>query len=345
MIYLGVDLHQRFCAVTAMNASGEILDERNVVNQKETLCAYLRRWSEPVRVAVEASSFSAAFLDIVQSQGAAVELVHPERVKAIASAKLKNDRVDARTLAHLLRTNLLPRAWMADAATRELRELVRLRVGLSRQITRWKNGTHAVLHRHGLRSPVSDLFGKAGRAWLKQVTLPPAARVVVEQHLALLDQIAQQRDALDHLLKEKAQSDPDARHLMSIPGIGAYRALALKAELGTIQRFASKRQLYSYAGLVPRLRQSADHMRRGGISRAGSPVLRWVMVGAALHAARYSPAARGYFERLRQRKHPHVARVALARKLLGAVHALLRDGVCFNEQEFAAMPKGLSAIP
>lgn len=337
MIYIGVDLHQRFCAMAAMDASGEILDERCVTNQEEAVRAYLGRWSEPVRVAVEACSFAAAFVEVVQSQGAEVELVHPERVKAIASAKLKNDRVDARTLAHLLRTNLLPAAWIADAATRELRELIRLRVSLARQGTRWKNATHAVLHRHGLRSPVSDLFGKAGRAWLEAVALPASARIAMTHHLDLLDQIERQRQALDQMLEQQAQQDPDARHLMSIPGIGAYRALALKAEIGTIRRFATKRQLYSYAGLVPRLRQSADRTRRGGISRAGSPLLRWVMVGAALQAARYSTAARSYFERLRQRKHTHVARVALARKLLGAVHALLRDGVCFDEQQFAAL--------
>src|SRR5213593_478860 len=76
---------------------------------------------------------------------------------------------------------------------------------------------------------------------------------------------------------------------------------------------------------------------RGGITRQGSPYLRWIMVEAAQVATRCSPAAKAYFERLRKKKHAHVARVALARKLLSAVHALLRDGVGFEESEFAAV--------
>ena len=100
---------------------------------------------------------------------------------------------------------------------------------------------------------------------------------------------------------------------------------------------SSAKALYSYAGLVPWVRESAGKKSRGGISRCGSPRLRWVMVEAAHTAVRCSPAAKRYFERMRRRKHAHVARVALARKLLGAAYALLRDGVCFDESIFAAV--------
>jgi transposase len=116
-----------------------------------------------------------------------------------------------------------------------------------------------------------------------------------------------------------------------------YSAMILLSEIGEVQRFSSAKALYSYAGLVPWVRESAGKKSRGGISRCGSPRLRWVMVEAAHRAVRCSPAAKSYFERMRQRKHPHVARVALARKLLGAVYAMLRDGVCFDESIFAAV--------
>jgi transposase len=71
---------------------------------------------------------------------------------------------------------------------------------------------------------------------------------------------------------------------MSIRGIGAYSALLLKAAIGDVRRFASKRQLYSYAGLVPRLRQLGMGKRAGGITRAGSPRLRWILVEASMNA-------------------------------------------------------------
>ena len=185
--------------------------------------------------------------------------------------------------------------------------------------------------------PVSDLFGVRGRAWLAGLVLPPAARQVVASCLELIDHFEEKIRVQDRELARQGRQDPEVRCLVTIPGIGAYSALLLLAEIGNIDRFASKRQLYSYAGLMPRLRQSAERKRTGGITRSGSPRLRWILVEAAHHAVRCSPAARRYFERLKQRKHPNVARVALARKLLGAVYTLLRHGVCFDEEVFAAV--------
>ncbi len=109
------------------------------------------------------------------------------------------------------------------------------------------------------------------------------------------------------------------------------------AKIGEIGRFRHPEGLCSYAGLVPRVRESAGKAARGGITRQGSPWLRWIMVEAAQVATRSSPAARRYYERLLRKKHKHVARVALARKLLIAVYALLHDGVGFDEDKFAAV--------
>lgn len=337
MIYIGVDLHKRFCYMTAMDASGPVLDQRKVTNDADSLREYLGRWSEPLALAVESCSFWPAFAETVEPLVERLVLVHPQRVKAIASAKLKNDRVDSATLAHLLRTNLLPEAWKADANTRQLRELVRLRIDLGRQRARWKNRVQALLHAHGMRCPVSDLFGSAGRAWLATIALPAGTRPVLASCLEMIDQCSQQIRVQEKRLKDSAQTDPRVRWLTSIPGIGPYSALVLLAEIGPIGRFSNKRQLYSYAGLVPRLRQSAERTRSGRITRAGSPRLRWILVEAATVAARHSPAAQRYYQPLAERKHRNIARVALARKLLGTVWALLRHGICFDEQVFAAM--------
>jgi len=344
MIYVGVDLHLRFCYMTALDASGRVLQHGPVMNQGERLRGYftglqssLKKEEEPVAVAVEACGFWAPFVEVVEPLVERVVLVHPARVKAIASAKLKNDRIDSATLAHLLRADLLPEAWKADRATRDLREVLRLRVALGQQRTRWKNQVHATLHRHGLRPPVTDLFGLAGRAWLATAELRAAAAQVRDTCLRLIDELDQEVYALDQQLRAQAHADPDARHLMSIPGIGPFSALALKAEIGDIHRFGSKRSLYNYAGLVPVLRQSANRKHTGAITHAGPGTLRWVLNEAALTAVRCSAGARAYFERLCRRRHPHVARTALARKLLGAVYFLWKHGVCFDEQVFAAM--------
>src|SRR5436853_3908406 len=135
MISVGVDLHQRFCYMTAVEARGKIVPGGAVTNEKVALRKYFRQFrGQAVQVAVEACGFWPAFREVVEPEVKRLVLVHPQRVKAIASAKLKNDRVDSETLAHLLRCELLPESWKADRAT------------LVRQRTRLKNQVHAVLH-------------------------------------------------------------------------------------------------------------------------------------------------------------------------------------------------------
>ncbi len=194
-----------------------------------------------------------------------------------------------------------------------------------------------MLHQQGRRSPVSDLFGRRGRQWLATVKLPAQARTSVNVCCQLIDSYDQEIEKQNLQLREKARSDSRARWLMTIPGIGEYSAMLLLAEIGDIGRFSSKQALCSYAGLVPRVRESAGKAARGGITRQGSPWLRWIMVEAAQVAVRSSPAARRYFTRMQHKKHRHVARVALARKLLSAVYALLHDGLAFDEEKFAAV--------
>jgi transposase len=338
MIHVGVDLHQRFCYMTALEASGKIMQAGPVSNERLALRKYFRQFrGQQVQVAVEACGFWPAFREVVEPEVKRLVLVHPQRVKAIASAKLKNDRVDSQTLAHLLRCDLLPESWKADRETQGRRQQVRLRATLVRQRTRLKNQVHAVLHQQGLRSPVTDVFGKRGRLWLAGVKLPAQARESVKVCLRLLDGYSEEIQKQNLQLSEKAKQDKRAAWLRTIPGIGECSAMMLLAEIGDIGRFRDKEGLCSYAGLVPRVRESAGKAARSGITRQGSSWMRWIMVEAAQVATRSSPAARRYYERLLRKKHKHVARVALARKLLIAVYALLHDGVVFDEEKFAAV--------
>jgi transposase len=336
MTHVGVDLHQRFCYLTAVDASGRQYKQGQVVNEGAALRAWLRQLPGPRQVVVEASGFWPAFVRAVEPEAEKIVMVHPLRVKAIASARLKNDRVDSETLAHLSRTNLLPEAWMANERTQQMRKLTRLRITLGRQRATAKNQLQAVLHQEGFLKPVADVFGKKGRAWLAGLGLSPAGRVVVEVWLKVVDQmdglIAEQARALEKMAAEDAR----ARWLQTVPGIGAYSAMVVLAEVGEIERFGSKRALASYAGLTPSVRESAGKRDRGGIGHHGSGTLRWIMLQVAQVAARHSPAAKAWIARLKKRKPAQVALIALARKLLTAVWALLRHGVCFDESIFAA---------
>ena len=238
MIHVGVDLHQRFCYMTALEARGKMLQAGPVSNERQALRKYFRQFrGQEVQVAVEACGFWPAFREVVEPEVERLVLVHPQRVKAIASAKLKNDRVDSATLAHLLRCDLLPESWKADRETQGRRQQVRLRATLVRQRTRLKNQVHAVLHQQGLRSPVTDLFGKRGRLWLAGVKLPTQARESVNVCLRLLDGYNEEIQKQNLQLSEKAKQDRRAQWLMTIPGVGECSAMMLLAEIGEIPAF------------------------------------------------------------------------------------------------------------
>ena len=333
--HVGVDLHQRFCYLTAVDASGKKLKQAQVVNEGAALRAWLRQLPGERQVVVEASGFWPAFARAVQPEAERLVMVHPQRVKAIASARLKNDKVDSEILAHLSRADLLPEVWMANERTQQTRLLTRLRITLGQQRAKAKNQMQAVLHQEGFVKPVADVFGKKGRAWLAGLALSPAGRVVVEVWLKVVDQmdaaILEQTKALEKMAAEDAR----ARWLQTVPGIGAYSAMVILAEVGEIERFGTKRALASYAGLTPSVRESAGKRKRGGIGHHGSGTLRWILLQVAQVAARCSPAAKAWIARLKRRKPAQVALIALARKLLTAVWALLRNGVCFDESVFA----------
>ena len=214
--YVGVDLHLRFCYMTVLDASGAQWQQRRVPNEPDSLRLFFSGLKKPgqeeeaILVAVEACGFWCAFVDCVEPLVQRVVLVHPAKVKAIASAKLKNDRVDSQTLAHLLRTDLLPEAWKADVPTRDLRELLRMRSALAGDRTRYKNQIHAVLHQpeNGRRRAICSAGPDA--AWLAQRSLRPAARQALDTSLRLVDQLDQEVHRLDQQLRQIAKEDPDA---------------------------------------------------------------------------------------------------------------------------------------
>lgn len=337
MIHVGVDLHQRFCYVTVLEASGKILQQRSLANERVVLQQWARSLPGPAQVVMEACSFWPAFRKNLAGEVERMVLVHPARVKAIASAKLKNDRVDSATLAHLSRCDLLPEAWMADEATQQARQQVRLRLALGRQRARCKNLLQAVLHQEGQKKPVTDLFGKRGQAWLETVALSSAGRDSVDTYGELIRHLDSLIRSRQERLEQQAHQSAEARWLTTIPGIGPYLAMVILAEIGDIGRFPRKKSLCNYAGLVPRVRESAGKRHYGGLTHSGSTVLRWAMIQASHGATRSSPVIRAWYERRKQRKRPQVARVALARKLLTCVWSLLRQGVCFEESVFATV--------
>jgi transposase len=328
MIHVGVDLHRRVSQVAVMTEAGDITQHR-LVNDPATVRGFFADLP-PARVAVEATGTWWWFTDLVQELAHHPVLSHPKQTKAIAAARLKNDRVDAERLLLLLRGELLPTVWIPPASLREARELVRHRVGLVRTRTTVKNRLLALLARRNLQRPAgASWLTAAGRGELERLALNPIPATIRDDGLTLLRLLDEHVRRLDHDLTRRWGSEPVVQRLMTIPGIGAFTAVLLFLELGEIARFRTAKHLASYVGLTPRVRASADHIRTGHISKEGNHVVRWALIVSATQAARRPGPLRAWYRTLERRKGKKVARVALARRLTEIVYHVWRDQVTY----------------
>lgn len=320
--HLGVDLHQKWSFWTLMNDKKEVLYQGKVLTTEKDTKDALNRLPVPaneVQAAIEPVSQWGWYAEVLEKEGVSVKLADALKAKLIASSKLKNDKVDSQTLAELLRTDFLPTAYLAPRETRELRELLRWRQFTVRLRTKCKNRIHAILAKHGLRSPKTDLFGKRARAWLEKQSFNPVFKDEMASLSRIIESLGTEVQALDEEVSRRASLDDEAKLIMTMPGIGPYTALLVQAEVGDFRRFNDPKKLGSYAGLVSSSRSSGEKLRFGNITRQGSGYLRTAMVEAATRIRPKHGDLFTFFSRIEEKKGSKVARVALARKMLVAL--------------------------
>ncbi len=322
-VYVGIDVHRKRSQVAVVTEDGTVQLNKNTVNGTEPLLRLIGDLPPGTPVAFEAAFGWGWLVQLLEDYGFDPHLVHPLRCKAIASARLKNDKVDAAILAQLLRADLLPEAWIAPAEVRQLRALLRHRASLVRLGTQQRNRIHAVAADHGYDRSASYWTGP-GRGWLAELDLPAASREIVTDCLAVIDGLAPVIDRIDAQLRLHAKADPRVKVLTTLPGVGQFTALVMVAEIGDISRFGSARKLASWAGLTPTVRGSDLTVRHGHIPGQGSAWLRWVLNQAAQTAKR-SPEFAASYAAIAKRRGKKIATIAIARKLLTRAYHLLAD--------------------
>lgn len=322
--YLGIDLHKERTYVVLMDSTGEVIDEKRIQNLD--ILEYLQEKVPRETYAVLEATRNWAFMyDLLEAHVERVALAHPKELKAIATAAVKTDRIDAKVLANLARMNFLPTSYAAPKEIRDLRLYMRHRTWLVRQRTQAKNRIHAVLASYNLIAPVKDLFGVRGRVFLAEAleTMRPKACRVVVDNLTLVDHLSRQIEALDADLQLSKKQQNVVKLLKTMPGVGRLSAISILAEIGDIQRFHSPKALCHWAGLTPRVRKSDQVVRHGRISKQGSPYLRATMTRVATIASRISPKWSRVHEKMLPRCGKTGAKVAVARRLLTVVYFML----------------------
>lgn len=334
--YVGIDDHLRTFMITRVDAAGKLLDQQQLPKTTEAMTAFLDMLPAGTHLALEATGHWMRFADLLGDRPLHLHLAHPYRTRAIAAARIKTDKIDSAILAHLLRTDLLPEAYLAPRPVRDLRDVLRYRLHLVGYRTSLKNRIRALLAREGLVCPATAVEGRKAQVWFAVHPWRPAVRTALTGYLETLAHLGTTLKALNQQLQQTALTSAPARVLMTMPGLGAFGALLVVAEIGDIARFASAKHLCSYAGLVPSTRASADKVRHGALTKQGSKYLRWILVEVSSHAVRGSAHFAQLYQRIKTKHGVPTARVAVARAMLIAIYHMLSTEQPYRDPRHAA---------
>jgi transposase len=334
MLHVGLDLHKRFSTVTVMDDNGTVLEQDKLYHDdRARLTEFFRRLAGKAVVTVEATRNWYWLYELLEELGVTVKLANARKVRLIAEARLKSDKVDPGSLAQLERTGFLPEAYIPPREIRDNREYLRYRLTLVRLRTGLKNKVHALLDKLGVSHQFADLFGPAGRRFLSQLALRPVYQKELTNYLALVDDIERRIETATKEIKQQLKPDPRAVLLMTIPGIGHLTAYLLLNEIGDIKRFPTPGKLCAYGGLVPIVRQSAEHRWQGHLTPDGNHYIRWALAESACKAPGKDYQFGTFYRRLAARRGTLKARMALARKLLVIVWHVLTNGEPYKVKE------------
>jgi transposase len=271
-----------------------------------------------------------------------ITVANPSKMTWIYRTAKKNDRLDARKMAVLLSIAEVPSVYMPSREVRQWRQTILHRRNIVTKVTQAKNRIRALLKSVGFSHPwdKGSWWKKSNRFWMGtlvkdgQISSCGLWRMqlgnLLEQLCTLENQLNRLTEYLDRYLSQKHEADL----LMSIPGIGPRTTEAVLAYTDNLNRFDNYKQYCSYFGLTPKLDESGSTRRLGHISKHGPSVVRWVLCESSWKVIRKSKALKDFYERVKngQDCRKKIAIVAVCRKLLCIMRAMLRDNEKFNEE-------------
>ncbi len=341
MRHLGVDLHKRQFHVCYLS-DGRC--EHREFKMAE-LPVFLSTLETEDHVAVEVTGNTRYFVNEIESSVRRVVVVNPRQFRVIEDSIKKTDHNDAELLARFLSFDgLLPEVKLPEESASQLRSLAHTRSKFVQLRTALKNKIHGILNFHGVLLKREALSSEKGlRRALSAEGLSDSARFEVEILVEQICSLNASIKKIDAELEERGKSLKGHRNITSIKGIGNKSASILLSVIGDVSNFPSRKQLDSYFGIVPKVRNSGDTVRHGHISKQGSKLGRTTLVQCTLVAIKYSPYLRSYYERLKSKKGSGKAIIATARKLLGTIYLLLSEDLMFEDFEAGVIVKATNS--
>lgn len=329
-VYIGVDLHARQQTLAFVDTHDGEIKCRELHHQKEDVAAFYRQFTGEVIVGVEASGYTNWFEELIEQLGYTLLVGDAAEIRRLARRRQKNDRRDAELILDLLAHDEFPRLYRYPRQSREVLRQLRFRHKLVKLRTSVLNSLHALSISAGL-SLQARLATAQGRTRLEQLRLSPVLATQRDEWLALGDELSHRILAVERWLQRQAKDDEQAPSVQTHAGVGLLTSLCLVHTLGDVTRFASTRKVTAYVGLDVTEHSSAERKVYGGISKAGSRLLRYLLVEAGQTAARSDEQLRDFYQQVMKRRGKAKAKVAVARKLLIRTFIMLRDEIDYAE--------------
>lgn len=329
MLIIGCDFHSGFQQLAIFdNQTGEI-QERKLLHPGEAVEFY-RALAAPVRVGMESGVPCQWFRRLLAECGHELWVGDAARIRAAETRKQKTDRRDAELILKLMLEGRFPRIWVPSEQERDVRQLLMDRHHRMRMQTKAKNQLQSLALNQGLQKG-RRLWSAAGLEQLRELPMMEHAARRRDELMRVVADLDRQIAELDGLVRRQAEARPQAKRLMTHPGVGPQTALGMVLTLGEVSRFASAKQVASYLGLVPGEYSSGNRQRLGHISKQGSSLMRFLLVQAAQTAVRGDAQLRRAYARLSAKKNRATAKVMVARRLAARLYWMLRNDWTYAE--------------
>jgi len=330
MRIIGCDLHARQQTLAMLDTETGEVQNLTLMHEGNNVREFYSQLPHPVLVGVEATGSTQWFLRLLEELKIECRVGHPAMIRASEPRKQKHDQRDADLILKLLVENRFPTIWLPTQELLDLRALILHRHQWVRMRTRIQNALQSIALANGLRRG-PRLGSHDGQEKIARLPLMPHTAGRRSALQAMYQKMESEIENLTRHVAEQAEHRAGARLLMTHPGVGPVTALATDVFLGDPKRFMDGKALASYVGIISREYSSGERQRLGGVTKQGSPLLRFLWGEAGAHAARRDPELQRFYRRKLVQKGLGKARVAVARKLGIRLWIMLRDKIDYPE--------------
>ena len=328
-LYIGVDFHPHQQTVCWCDTETGDTDSLTLAHDLAQVREFYQQLP-PAIIGIEATGKAIWFENLLAETNHQLVVGNPTLIRQRATSRHKSDKRDAALILDLLLKDEFPAIWRRSVANNQVLEILKARLNLVRQRTQIYNRLQALAHNFGL--PKGKMKTNYFQHLVKQAKTDEVGELQRRQLFEALGAVSRQIEELEGWLHRQAGFDPQVQLLLTQKGVGYLTALCLVNTIGELSRFEKPtKQVPAFIGIEPLGHESAGKSKNKGISRAGSPLARFLLGQSANIAARYDPKFKAFYKRLAKRKPKPVAKTATARKVLVKLVIMMRDKITAAE--------------